>query len=147
MYDRTFWVNHVTDQGGQVIQQGTLLDQDHFNKIEVGVSDTDLAHRIMMIKNIQESYNLSPEVQTFALGMNDLPWPFNNKEHSVGLKNLRNNTNYGVDIEVVSYSGGQIGSFEILGRAKNGFKILHNGSATAVTVTIRVTGGMTDVAV
>ena len=101
----------------------------------------------MMIKNIQESYNLSPEVQTFALGMNDLPWPFNNKEHSVGLKNLRNNTNYGVDIEVVSYSGGQIGSFEILGRAKNGFKILHNGSATAVTVTIRVTGGMTDVAV
>lgn len=147
MYDRTFWVDHVEDQSGTVIQQGTLQDQANFNKMEIGISDAELAHNIMMMKQIQESYNLTPEVQTITLAMEALPWPFNNKANTVALNNLRNNTNYGVDVEVVSYSGGEIGKFRIADRAKNGFKILHDGSANNVTVTIRVTGGMTDVAV
>lgn len=28
MFKRTFWRNHVEDQDGKVIQQGTLLEQD-----------------------------------------------------------------------------------------------------------------------
>ena len=33
-YDRSYWKDHVTDQSGEVIQQGTLLDQQHFNNME-----------------------------------------------------------------------------------------------------------------
>ena len=36
-YNRTFWVDHVVDQNGNVIQQGTLVDQDHLNNQEVGI--------------------------------------------------------------------------------------------------------------
>ena len=34
-YDRSYWKDHVTDQSGEVIQQGTLLDQQHFNNIGI----------------------------------------------------------------------------------------------------------------
>lgn len=33
MHNRTFWVDQVEDQDGQVIQQGTLIDQAHLNNI------------------------------------------------------------------------------------------------------------------
>ena len=49
MYERTYWVDHVEDESGEVIQEGTLMDQAHFNKMEVGVSDANLAHTIMTI--------------------------------------------------------------------------------------------------
>lgn len=33
-YDRSYWKDHVTDQSGEVIQQGTLLDQQHFSGVK-----------------------------------------------------------------------------------------------------------------
>jgi len=51
MYDRSYWKDHVTDQQGQIIQQGTLLDQAHFNNLEIGASDNSLALQIMAFKN------------------------------------------------------------------------------------------------
>lgn len=33
-YDRSYWKDHVTDQSGEVIQQGTLLDQQHLESEE-----------------------------------------------------------------------------------------------------------------
>lgn len=49
MYERTFWLDHVEDQSGEMIQEGTPLDQAHFNKMEVGIEDANLAHKIVMI--------------------------------------------------------------------------------------------------
>ena len=43
MYERTFWLDHVEDQSGEVIQEGTPLDQAHFNKMEVGIEDANLS--------------------------------------------------------------------------------------------------------
>mgnify|MGYP000207072094 CR=1 FL=1 len=45
MFKRTFWRNHVEDQDGKVIQQGTLLEQDQFNRMEVGISDSNMASK------------------------------------------------------------------------------------------------------
>ena len=36
-YNRTFWQDKVVDQNGNVIQVGTLQDQDHFNNMEEGI--------------------------------------------------------------------------------------------------------------
>ena len=144
-YDRTFWVDHVTDQSGQVIQQGTLLDQQHFNNIEKGLSDDSLARSIMQFKQIQDDYDYEDELHPLALSMNSgLKWPFNNKETTVALSGLRENTNYSVEVNVLSYSGGRVGNIRVADRALNGFKLIHDGSATTVNVAVRVSGGMTD---
>lgn len=142
MYSRTFWLNHVEDQHGQVIQQGTLLDQDHFNNVEVGISDSYLAQQISRFKQIQEDYDTLSEVKSVSLAMNALPWPFNNKENTVALSQLREHTDYSVEVEIVSYSGGRLGNIQVKDRALNGFKLLHDGSATTVNVIVRITGGM-----
>lgn len=142
MYSRTYWLNHVEDQHGQVIQQGTLLDQDHFNNVEVGISDSYLAQQISRFKQIQEDYDTLSEVKSVSLAMNALPWPFNNKENTVALSQLREHSDYSVEVEVVSYSGGRLGNIQVKDRALNGFKLLHDGSATTVNVIVRITGGM-----
>ncbi len=144
MYDRTYWQDHVADEEGEVIQQGTLLDQAHFNLIEEGVSDAHLAHAISHFKQTQEDYDYQSEVQTVTLGMNSYGWPFNNKETTVALKQLRETTNYSVDVSVDSYSGGLLGNVKVLDKALNGFKLLHDGSATSVTATVKIEGGMTE---
>lgn len=144
-YDRTFWQDHVTDQGGAVIQQGTPLDQQHFNKIEKGISDDSLARSIMQFKQIQEGFNTESEIKVVTLSMNSgLKWPFNNTPTTVALSMLRENTNYDVNINVLSYSGGRLGSIIVTDRALNGFKLVHDGSATTVKVAARITGGLTD---
>lgn len=144
-YDRTYWQDHYTDQSGSVIQQGTPLDQAHFNKLEIGLSDDSLARSIMQFKQIQDDYDYEDELHTLALSMNSgMKWPFNNKETTVALSGLRENTNYSVEVNVLSYSGGRLGDIRVTDRALNGFKLVHDGSATTVNVAVRVSGGMTD---
>lgn len=142
MYDRTFWKDHVVDQNGIVIQQGTLMDQEHFNNMELGISDATVAGQIMEFQAIQEGYELIGEVAEVTLTANNNPWPFCNEEKAVALNVLRNTKNYTVEVTVKSYSDGQLGNFEILDKALNGFKILHDGTAKSVTVMLKITGGM-----
>lgn len=143
MYDRTYWKDHVTDQHGEVLQYGTLLDQEHFNNMEVGITDASLALTLVQFKQTQDSYQTEDEVHIVDLAMDSLPWPFNNKPTTIGLKNLRENANYGVEVSVISYSGGRLGNITVKDRALNGFKLVHDGSATSVKVGVRVSGGMT----
>lgn len=143
MYKRTFWVDHVTDQNGEVIQYGTLLDQEHFNNMECGISDIGLALAMAQFKQTQDGYQTEDEVHIVDLAMENMPWPFNNKATTIGLKNLRENANYGVEVSVISYSGGRLGNITVTDRALNGFKLVHDGSATSVKVGVRVSGGMT----
>lgn len=142
MYPRTYWVDHVTDQSGEVIQQGTLLDQAHFNNIEKGLSDQSLAAAFMQFRDIQESYELTDELHTVTLGSTGSKWPFNNTAATVALSQLRESENYGVEVNVLSYSGGLLGHVKVIDRAANGFKLLHDGSATSVKVNVRVSGGL-----
>ena len=60
MFKRTFWRNHVEDQDGKVIQQGTLLEQDQFNRMEVGISDSNMAANI--IRRSRNSMGEEPRV-------------------------------------------------------------------------------------
>lgn len=144
-YNRTYWLDHVVDQHGAVIQQGTLLDQQHFNNMEHGISDLSLAGAIFQFQKIQDSYNQTVELHTVNLAMNSgQKWPFNNQPTTVALRQLRESINYSVDVAVLSYSGGRLGNIQVTDRAKNGFKLTHDGSATTVKVQIRVSGGMTD---
>lgn len=142
-YNRTYWLDHVVDQHGAVIQEGTLLDQNHFNNAEKGISDTNLAWAITQWAQMQDGYNGEYEIHYETLAMNaGLPWPFNNKETTVALIGLRENTNYSVECDVLEYSGGRLGNIRVVDRARNGFKLVHDGSATTVKVAVRISGGM-----
>lgn len=142
-YDRTYWLDHVVDQHGAVIQEGTLLDQNHFNNAERGISDTNLAWAITQWAQTQDNYNLEGEKHVLNLAMNaGMPFPFNNAETTIALTILRENTDYSVECDVLEYSGGQLGNIRVVDRARNGFKLVHDGSATNVRVAVRVSGGM-----
>jgi hypothetical protein len=142
MYKRTYWKDHVVDQGGTVIQQGTLQDQEHFNNLELGMSDAHLAQAILQIGDNQNGFEDAAEVKQVTLTGSGA-WPFNNSEYTVGLDGLRNTTNYTVDVYVRSYSGGLLGDIIVSNKALNGFKIKHDGSANTVNLTLVVRGGMT----
>ncbi len=142
MYNRTYWQDHVVDQGGTVIQQGTLQDQDHFNNIEKGMSDAHLAAAIRQVAENQNSFNETAEVKTVTLTGSG-SWPFSNSEVTVALSEAKNSTNYTVDVYVSSYSGGLLGDITISSKALNGFKIKHDGSATTVNLTLVIRGGIT----
>jgi hypothetical protein len=142
MYARTFWVDHVIDQYGEIIQQGTLLDQLHFNNLEVGLSDQSVAVAFLLFRQIQKSYSETAEWHTVTMTGNGQPWPFNNEPVTVALEDLRENTNYSVEVCVTDYSGGLLGHIRVYDRALNGFKLLHDGSATSVQVSVRVSGGL-----
>ena len=43
MYQKTEWKDHVVDQSGTVIQQGTNINADHLGHMENGISDAHLA--------------------------------------------------------------------------------------------------------
>lgn len=141
-YERTFWKNHVVDQHGEVIQVGTLIDQEHLNNMETGISDIGLALAILQFQQNQSSIADEEEMHTVDLEMNNLLWPFNNKETTVALHGLRERTDYSVECDVLEYSGGQLGCIRVKDRACNGFKLVHDGSATSVRVAVRVRGGM-----
>lgn len=163
MYKRTEWKDHVTQYPnrrklinngdgtqdvvkaqGEVIQQGTAQSATNFNNMEVGISDAHLALALMQFKSIQESYNEAAELHVLTLAQNGDKWPFNNRETTVALSQMRENTNYSVEVAVLEYSGGRLGDIRVYDRAKNGFKLMHDGSASVVKVAVRVSGGMTD---
>lgn len=142
MYARTYWVDHVTDQHGEVIQQGTLLDQAHFNNLEKGLSDESLAAAIQAWGQGQKDFDLADEQHTVTLSQTGTKWPFNNSPTTIALSQLREGTNYAVKVDVLEYSGGLLGGIQVIDRAANGFKLLHDGSATTVKVSVRVSGGL-----
>ena len=154
-YNRSFWKDHVTDQDGHVIQQGTLLDQQHFNNIEVGTYDATLAQAVMItaymaLKRSTDNYmekndsEVLGEVHTITL-KNTAKYPFNttvNSPTSIPLTKTRKNLYYSVEVTVDNYSGGLPGDIHVSDKTLNGLKISYDGSAKSVTATIRIKGGM-----
>ena len=286
MYERNYWLNHVEDESGGVVQEGTPLDQDHFNPMEEGISDAHLATKLLsiaarwglfgsgtdgatseevkdikdkaeqnasaieglqktqqsqgtqitnqgrtlsehttaignlqktqqsqgtqitnqgrtlsehttVIGNLQKTQqsqgetianqgtkvgtleqnstkhgkrldtlettstnygrrldalekagtgggggDTTQEVQEITITAGSDPWPFGITTKSVTLGTVRKNTNYTVDAYVKSYSGGALGDVVVSDKGTNNFKVKHDGSATTVTLVLKITGGM-----
>ena len=82
------------------------------------------------------------EVQEITITAGSDPWPFGITTQSVTLGTVRRNTNYTVDAYVKSYSGGALGDVVVSDKGTNNFKVKHDGSATTVTLVLKITGGM-----
>lgn len=155
MYHRTHWLDHVEDQDGAVIQQGTLQDQAHFNNMEVGIADANFAAQILVegylqLRRTQEHNDAElfaevlGETHTVTL-TNGKAFPFNSTVSSpvsVALKQNRRNLYYSVEATAVKVNGGLLGDIHITGKALNGFKVSFDGSAKSVTLELKIKGGM-----
>ena len=133
MYNRTFWLDHVTDAQGKVLQQGTNLSQDNFNKIELGVFEAGIEQDINAIMNnlnAREAAHAEPVVIA-NVAVSTAATPV-----AIPVNKTRNATNYVVQVMVTS---GDPGSVVISDRQANGFKAT---AKAAGTVTFIVMGGI-----
>ena len=40
-YEKQTWIDHFVDDEGQIVQQGTAMDAEHFNHMEEGISNAN----------------------------------------------------------------------------------------------------------
>lgn len=170
MYTCTFWKDQVDEHPdryrlvenpdgtvqlqeafGEEIQQGTPQSATHFNQIEMGITDSHLASAIFLqyflqfereTKKNDQNYaaEFLNEVQTITLD-NTQRWPFNNSQKTIALQKVRKTMNYDVVCEVTSAQG-NVGDIVVTDKQLNGFKLAFDGSATRVTMKVRIKGGM-----
>lgn len=141
MYNATKWKDEVVDADtGEVIQEGTDQSAAHFNNAEEGISDNDPAARLMLLALSRTIDEVDTEVQTVTL-TNTKSYPFNNSDVTVALETARNDTSYTVEATVGDHEG-CVGDVTVHDQALNGFKVKYDGSATSVTITLRIKGGM-----
>lgn len=162
--DRTFTMKTNADgtvtltPAGTVIQQGTNMSAANFNNIEMGITDHDLAMKIltMLARNLADRATdsegniedvaadllaeVTPETKTASL-KNSANYPFNGSVTNVTLTKSRSTLNYTVEAEAATADGG-VGEIVIADKQKNGFKVAFTGSATAVTVQLKIRGGI-----
>lgn len=143
-----------TPSPGTVLQEGTPQSATNFNHIESGIHDAGLAGSIFLQawKFLKEDVDrhladhdeeFSAETGTVTLtNSNTANMLFNNSGQTVALQQVRNTMNYDLDIEVTSFSGGQVADVIVYDKQLNGFKLRFEGSASSVTVKYKVRGGM-----
>jgi len=170
VHNQTEWKDHVTqypnrrtitDNGdgtvdvekaqGEVIQQGTPQSATNFNNQENGVQDSHTAFQVFLQYFIQfdrwvrqkiadYATEFLNEIQTVTL-TNTLKFPFNDSIYTVSLVTARKTLNYDVSWEVTA-ANGNVGDIIVTDKQLNGFKIAFDGSATSVTLQLRIKGGM-----
>ena len=141
MYNNTNWLDRVVDvETQEVLQEGTNQSAANFNNMEAGITDAQLAASLILLSAAHTADQVATEEQTITL-TNSEAYPFNNSKTTVSLKQARNFATYTVDTEILSHNG-TVGDIQITERLLNGFKVAYTGSATAVTLKLRINGGM-----
>lgn len=152
MYKAIEWKDEIVDQNTrQVIQEGTLQSAANFNTGEHGTEDAHAALAIFLqyflqyerearAKNTNYEAEFLNEVQTITL-TNSKKFPFNNSQFYVALATARKTLNYDVSWEITSATG-NVGDIVVSDKQLNGFKIAYDGSASSVTLKLRIKGGM-----
>ena len=145
MYNQTHWLDKVVDPDTQVvIQPGTPQSAGNFNNMENGIQDASVAAALMMLFAKENEHRLDNEaaVEEHTVTLtNTETYPFNNSKTSVSLTTVRANKTYIVDAEITAHTG-DVGNIRITDKLLNGFKVEFDGSATSVTVILRIKGGL-----
>lgn len=147
MRNQTIWKDHVVDQNGEIIQQGTPQSAGNFNNLERDVTDQEIAFKevlqhVRLLEHDKDivKANTLEEYSVITL-TNTAKQPFNNSEQTVPLKTTRNNTMYTVTAEILN-NNGLPGDISIYDKQLNGFKVAFTGSASTVQVALIIKGGI-----
>lgn len=153
LYVPTIWKDHEVDEHGTVVQQGTSLNADHFNHMEVGILDAQIFAAMVMNFARQQGWRIDDiyaylashnvvETGTASL-TNTETFPFNNSKKSVALVHTQQSVNYVVITSIASFVG-NVGEVEVTDRLVNGFKLAYTGSAKSATINYIVIGGFNE---
>ena len=132
---------------GEVYVEGTPQDADHFNKMEKGIVDAQIAAAQILLGQMQNRWRIealekATDQETGEVTLNNSQsFPFNNSQVSVPLTIERDNLNYVLVVISATPTGGPAGEIEITDRQVNGFKLAFTGSASKVVVKYAVIGG------
>lgn len=156
MYNFTNWLDHVTfpsdlftitDNGdgtytikraGEVMQQGTPQDQQHFNNMENGIVDAHVALAALLNFTRQNAW----EIERGSVDLtNSEIFPFNNSIQTVNLTKEFGSKDYLILTEIDS-AVGNVGEIEISDKLVNGFKIAFTGSGETAKIKYTVLGGL-----
>lgn len=141
MYQRTKWLDEVKDESSQeIIQQGTDQSAAHFNKMEEGIADANVAAALLVIAAGDLQQQTATERHVVEL-TNNKSYPFNSSEKTLSLSVTRDTTDYSVDVDIQAHDG-NVGEVKIYDKQTNGFKVAYDGSAKSATLILRVQGGM-----
>ena len=138
---------------GTVQQQGTPMNAEHFNNMEMGIADAHDAVALLLNALRQLDWSNDDRLKWLEKATiqetgtkvltNTQAFPFNNSIVTVPLTTTRDNLNYIVEVIEVTPTGGPAGEIEVTERQVNGFKMAFTGSASSVTVKYAVIGGFT----
>ncbi len=135
-----------TPSPGEELQEGTPQSATNFNHMESGIHDAGLATGLLIQAwaNMKRELDaeLTVETGTVTLTNSASNFLFNDSGTTVALTTARETVNYDVEVIVTAFSGGQLGDIEVYDKALNGFKVKYYGSATSVTISYKVKGGM-----
>lgn len=133
----------ITPQPGEIIQDGTPIDDDNLNEMDQGAWEAlQTAKEVAIFARQTRDHVEAIEGEVVRVTLtNNQKYPFNNSQKTVTLGKARNKTDYTVLTEVVSSTGGGVGDIRITDRQTNGFKISYSGAATSVTIDCYVQGG------
>lgn len=139
MYDRTFWQDHVVDEQGQVIVQGTNLCEDNFNNIEKGVFE----NRVIELFNAQmNNLNAQDEAENALNRVEGGTVTSSSKTITVAFDKSKNNTNYEI-VPIISSPVGLSNYYiTISSKQANGFIAVVYGTYTSIKVDFLVKGGI-----
>ncbi len=130
MYNRTFWKDHVVDEHGAVIQQGTNLSQDNFNKEELGIFEAQITQDVNAIinrLNADEAREATPcnlTAVSLNAGVNTVYFPDDKKRYT---------SNYSV-MPVLDAAGTAV--LAVTAKQVNGFTVNASASCTATFIVI-----------
>jgi hypothetical protein len=141
---------NLTPDPGEVDTVGTPQSANNFNHMECGILDENIAfslfalHQQLMTDKINsQADETTPEIGTVTL-TNTAKFPFSNSKQTVTLVKRRKTLNYEVAIlSAVASDAKPIGDILIANRQLNGFSIQYSGSSASVTISYRITGGIT----
>ncbi len=139
-YDPTEWLDDVPEIG----QEGTPMDEQHFNNMECGINAANLFAEFLaevVGKQQKRLDDVDGEVITVTL-TNTQDFYANNSAKTIPLSVRRDTLNYMVDAEIQGDTI-NVGDVVVYDKQVNGFKVKFTGSAKSVDLKLYVHGGNT----
>lgn len=137
------WLDEVKDKStGEIIQEGTPMDAEHFNHMEQGIHNNSIMLAVLLEATMENARSVSSvEGELIEVTLtNSRDFYFNNSAKTVALSKIRSSLDYRVMVEVQG-NPTNVGEVVVYDKQLNGFKIAFTGSAESVTVKCYVQGG------
>lgn len=137
-YDPTEWLDDVPEVG----QEGTPMDEQHFNNMEGGINGANLLGEFLaevVSKQQKRLDDIDGEVIAVTL-TNTQDYYANNSTKTVALSVRRDTLDYIVDAEIQGDTV-NVGDIVVYDKQVNGFKVKFTGSAASVALKLYVHGG------